>query len=131
MSPVPALVVAPGAPGSQLLQRLPHCRSASWPTPRARPGGDGGKSSFVKVLDRLAYNLDMQAQRLGYRGGFPAILRQAHDARPPIAHYIIGALPMVQNIGFFGRYRPYLESHSDSHGATLAQKVNICAVKQH
>jgi hypothetical protein len=73
----------------------------------------------------------MQAQYIGYRRSLPTLRRQAHDACPTIAHYIIGALPVIQNIGFFRRNRLYLECHREVHVATSAKKVKVCAVKQH
>lgn len=62
-SPALALAAVLGAPGSLLLQPLLWCRSASWPTPRARLGGNGRNTSWyyenyrtlTKPPDRLEY----------------------------------------------------------------------------
>jgi hypothetical protein len=73
----------------------------------------------------------VQAQDVGYFLCLPFVSRQPHDAGSSVAHDVVSALPVIQDIGFFGRYTSYVESHNDSHLATLSPKVKISDVKQH
>jgi len=70
MLPALAPPAALAARGFRQRRLLPRYTSVSSPTPRAGPGGDGGNTSFVKVLDRLAHDFRVQAQDLGYVCGF-------------------------------------------------------------
>ena len=91
-----------------------HClrmRRGTSAAPRTGPGGNGCYPSFVERLDGAPHGFDMQPQRLGNRAALPARCRQAQDTPSPVAHDIIGSLPMIQNARFVRGEGSHFDGH--------------------